>query len=164
MGSGCRNGISEFRSGLLEAGLQDRDLRTCICNLRIRIQNLDCRNWTWTSGFGFHDLGDGALIRISDFRFEDLDLAIGISQVKFGFLDLDFDSNRDSISHPDSNRDAKAKGRLLNVRRGAVVCFRATLHGPWLTSFIDPEWTNLEIKNQCSVPLQTVFSKHHIFL
>ena len=26
--------------------------------------------------------------------------------------------------------DAKAKGILLNVHREAVVCFRATLHGP----------------------------------
>ena len=89
MGSGCRHGIAEFRSGLLETGLQDRDLRTCSCNLRIQIQNLDYRNWTWTSGFGFHDLGDRTLIRVSEIRFEDLDLGIGISQFKFGFLELD---------------------------------------------------------------------------
>ena len=116
-----------------------------------RFGSLDLEFLIWISGCGAHCLN-----WISGFGPPDLDPRIWmvdswslILRSRFYNLDLRF---------------CKAKGSLLNVRREAVVCFRATLHGPRLTSFIDPEWTNLEIKNQCPVPLQTVFFKHHIFL
>ena len=63
------------------------------------------------------------------------------SEFGSGILDLDSSiviySRRIVIYHADVNQralpdDAKAKGSLLNVHREAVVCFRATSHGPMI--------------------------------